>query len=336
MNIRTTPEYLRAQSEFAKLPNKGRRATSRPGLTRKLHFLVDGDTALHFLTHDRRQLDQCAPQLDCLVDAAIAAHPIFDEFDQDSATIWRWFGGRPYIHTTKSYAPARLRIAIEKGVRYDQLPRDLVASPVDGNTIGDSAELRPKDRVGRSGGQAVGPRKGKELIAEDYEKLAAHRAVMDAMGDDVGAAAYARRLGFIPVNYRDNTEGTVHLVTARVPPGLKGYMPFPAGMTIDKAVRAAPGIVPAEFSMPMDPNGRPVIAVNERIDLAQLVWLIGHGYGEGLHRGNVMERLKAAPAKRDFRWRDGNRRDCRQANMEELSRDDRRTARHHREHPQSP
>lgn len=308
------PEYDQAQAEFALLPNDAPK--KRAALTRKLHFLVMGESAIHFLTHSRKHLRQDDPQLSCVLDAEIAKHPIFGEFDSFSATRWRFVRSRCSIQTSKTYPHLRLYKAVELEKRHDELPRRLVATTLDGNTEGSypgNVKLGPRQRGGGSvTGHPIGPRKTKKLSRQSYNDMVGHRACMDAIADDGARAAYARRQGFIPVTLIDGKSETVHLLTGSVPKGTLGYVPFPADMTMEKLLKSGPGINPATYTIAMDTHGYALISTTERIDIAKLVWLIASGV-KGLHRGTVLNMLRSAPAVIGFH--DGNPRNLRLANL---------------------
>jgi hypothetical protein len=318
MNIYTLPlpsERERAQAAFAKLPNNA--SKSRAALARKKSFITIGDDAVRFLSHSRKGWRQQDPQLEAILDAyTVERHLIFAEFDALGATRWRFFGNRVTVQTIKSYSHLRLFKAIEMGMRYDELPRGLIARPLDGNTTGSYRGNIRLERPQRGGsGRIVKAGKTKDLSPESYELIAKHRAAMNAR-DDVAAAAYARDLNFIPVTLANGSPETVHLLTGSVPRGLKGFVPFPPGMTVEALLEVAPGINPHTYSVAMDKHGRVNIQATERIDVARLVWLVGSGYGDGLTRSNVLERLGAAPAVIGFS--DGNPRNLKLRNLVEV------------------
>lgn len=301
-----------AQAEFAKLPNNA--SKKRAALTRSVGFIVTEEGADHFLAHRRKDLLQSDPQLTCVLDPAVAEHPIFAEFDA-SCFLFRFFSSRCLVQKTTSYPHLRLYKAMELGKRYDEIPANLVARSLDGNTTGSyPGNVVLGKRRRHAGDQKVGAAKTKGLTPDSEAEVAAIRAELDAITDDGERAALARKYGFIPVTLKDGTKETVHMYTAHVPAHLLGYVPFPAHTTIETLLLSAPRLDPATYSIAMDKNERAIVERTERIDIERLVWLIATGV-QGINRENVLEKLELAPPKTAISFIDGNSRNCKFANL---------------------
>ncbi len=316
-----TDEYERAQAKFAALAEPTRKDThsARAALTREIGFVSTPRGEEHFLTHPR-EYPSTEPQLSAVLDTHIAAHPIFAEFDADTRTRWRLrtLRSRVTVQTTVSFSLPLLCAAIEAGRPYADLARTHKASPRDGNTLGNypgNYAVVPRGPHSEAT-QRSGARKTKRLSPQSAEKLERHRHTLSGMGSALERMRYARAQGLIDVTLEDGTEEKIHLLGGRPrPDGGNWYFPFSVGMTLEKLLASALGVDPASYIMSVDQSDKPLLTQTPKsIDAARLVRLIGNSYGEGLHRGNVLERIAAhAPAVIGFR--DGDPRNLRLENQ---------------------
>lgn len=315
----TNQNYEAAQAEFFALGAYGDTPRARASLTRKFGFISTPAGAKHFISHPR-DYPSATPQLSALLDADIAAHPIFAEIDADKKSRWRQRSLRSgvTIQTTFSYSLPFLCGAIEAGVPYAELARTHKASPRDGNTLGNYSGNFPI--VPRSyqppKGVVRGPQKTKRLSQKSEDELERHRLNLLAERSASARGKYARTAGMIDVTLEDDTLEKVHLLGGRKrDDGLPWYFPFPASMSVEKLLASAPGIEPGGYILTLDRAGSPILTFTPlAIEVARLVWLIASGV-EGLHRGNLQELLKSVPDTISFR--DGKQRHLKLANLVE-------------------
>lgn len=321
MSTRAAVEYEWALAEFAALATSRRKDTphARAALARKLGFVNSPRGLERFLTHPR-EYPSTEPQLSAVLDEQIAPNPIFAEFDGDKRSRWRQktLRSRVTIQTTVSYSLPLLCAAIEAGRSYADLARTHKVSPRDGNTLGNypgNFMVMPRGSDANAT-ERYGARNTKRLSPRSEQALERHRGNLASKSSASERMTYARARGLIDVTLEDGTEEKIHLLGGRPrPDGGNWYFPFSAGMTLEKLLSFAPGVDPASYIMSVDQSDKPLLTQTPKsIDAARLVWLIGNSYGEGCHRGNVLERIAAhAPAVIGFR--DGDPRNLRLENL---------------------